>query len=301
MPSLKDLMGYGRDFAQGASNSIASNVSAPVDGLAWLLRKAGLPMPPNPMGGSDWMKEQGLTQEPDNRLAGLMGEFAGMTGPMVAAAKAPQLAAGLNQVAQNAMIPSNIVASRGAFPLNPHAMNSQTGVIGFPGGLTRDEITNHIRQYAEQFSKELKERGLSASVNHSGSIAGPSSYVNVTNPITGAGTFDNLPFRFSDHGKGPVQAQYVREIQGNHSTGLKLEEWDNALSNLAKTTPEQKAAYDISVAKFLAEKELFNSPLVSSARIARPSVFKSMQEARESNAEFSKAFSNSGKYIGGPK
>lgn len=31
------------DFLQGASNSAASNVSAPVDGIAWLLRKAGLP------------------------------------------------------------------------------------------------------------------------------------------------------------------------------------------------------------------------------------------------------------------
>ena len=40
---LDDILGYGRDVAQGASNSIAGNVSAPVDGLAWLLRKAGIP------------------------------------------------------------------------------------------------------------------------------------------------------------------------------------------------------------------------------------------------------------------
>ena len=30
------------DFLQGASNAAASNVSAPVDGLAWALRKAGI-------------------------------------------------------------------------------------------------------------------------------------------------------------------------------------------------------------------------------------------------------------------
>ena len=92
-----------RDFFQGASNSIASNVSAPVDGIAWLLRKAGVPVPPNPMGGSDWMAEKGLTQQPQNRTAGLLGEFAGMAGPMVAAAKAPQIAKGLLSLDDKAM------------------------------------------------------------------------------------------------------------------------------------------------------------------------------------------------------
>ena len=92
-----------RDFFQGASNSIASNVSAPVDGIAWLLRKAGVPVPPNPMGGSDWMAEKGLTQQPQNRTAGLLGEFAGMTAPMVAAAKAPQIAKGLLSLDDKAM------------------------------------------------------------------------------------------------------------------------------------------------------------------------------------------------------
>ena len=40
------------DFLQGASNSAASTVSAPVDGLAWLLRKAGAKVGDNPIGGS---------------------------------------------------------------------------------------------------------------------------------------------------------------------------------------------------------------------------------------------------------
>ena len=35
-------MGLLTDFLSGTSNSIASNVSAPVDGLTWLLRKAGV-------------------------------------------------------------------------------------------------------------------------------------------------------------------------------------------------------------------------------------------------------------------
>jgi hypothetical protein len=91
------------DFLQGASNSAASNVSAPVDGLAWLLRKAGLPIPANPIGGSDWMAEKGLTAQPKNRNMGLLGEAFGGVAPIVAAAKAPQIAKGLLALDDKAM------------------------------------------------------------------------------------------------------------------------------------------------------------------------------------------------------
>jgi hypothetical protein len=91
------------DFLQGASNSAASNVSAPVDGLAWLLRKAGLPIPANPVGGSDWMAEKGLTAQPKNRNMGLLGEAIGGVAPIVAAAKAPQIAKGLLALDDKAM------------------------------------------------------------------------------------------------------------------------------------------------------------------------------------------------------
>jgi hypothetical protein len=84
-----------RDFAQGASNSVASNVSVPVDAIAWLLRKGGVNVPPNPVMGSDWMAEKGLTREPQNKLAGFAGDMAGMVTPFAAAAKAPQIARGL--------------------------------------------------------------------------------------------------------------------------------------------------------------------------------------------------------------
>lgn len=111
---LSELLGYGRDFAQGASNAFASNVSAPVDGLAWLLRKAGVPMPSNPVGGSDWLAQQGLMAEPQNKLAGLLGEAAGMSGPMAAAAKAPQIARGLLQGADNLAAPRTLNPQTGA-------------------------------------------------------------------------------------------------------------------------------------------------------------------------------------------
>ena len=92
-----------RSFGQGASNAVASNVSAPVDGLAWLLRKGGLPIPQNPVGGSDWMAQQGLTATPQNKLAGLLGETAGMVGPAVVQAAAPKIAGGLLALDDKAM------------------------------------------------------------------------------------------------------------------------------------------------------------------------------------------------------
>ncbi len=92
-----------KSFAQGMSNAAASNVSGPVDALAWLLRKTGLPIPQNPMGGSEWMAEKGLTAAPNNRLAGLLGEGAGLSAPIAAFAKAPQIAGGLLALDDHAM------------------------------------------------------------------------------------------------------------------------------------------------------------------------------------------------------
>ena len=119
MPNLSNLLGYSRDFLQGMSNSAASNISAPVDGLAWMLRKGGMNIPPNPVGGSDWMAQQGLTQQPQNPLAGMLGETAGMLAPFGVAAKAPQLANGLLKMGDNLNLPPTL--------------NKQGGMILFHG------------------------------------------------------------------------------------------------------------------------------------------------------------------------
>jgi hypothetical protein len=73
-----------RDFFQSASNTAASNITAPVDGLAWLLRKAGVNVPQAPIGGSNWAQNAGLMAEPKNKnsLASLLGEGAGNTIPL---------------------------------------------------------------------------------------------------------------------------------------------------------------------------------------------------------------------------
>lgn len=108
-----------RDFLQGASNGAAANLSAPVDGLAWLLRKAGLPIPDAPIGGSDWMEQKGLTAVPQNQNMGLLGEAVGGVTGLLGAAKAPQIAKGLLQSADNLMA--------------PRVMNPQTGAVVWHG------------------------------------------------------------------------------------------------------------------------------------------------------------------------
>lgn len=110
MATLDDFV----SFLQGASNSAASNLSAPVDGINWLLGKAGLPVSKTPVGGSDWLRQAGFTAEPKSRNAGLLGESVGGVMPIVAAAKAPQIAAGLNRVAANAAAPRTLHPQTGA-------------------------------------------------------------------------------------------------------------------------------------------------------------------------------------------
>lgn len=111
--TLNALRG-GRDVLQGMSNAAAGAVSVPVDVLAWALRKAGVPVGDEPVGGSDWMKRKGLTREPENRVAGVIGESIGGVLPMVASAKAPQIAAGVNQMIDNAMAPRRMNPQAGA-------------------------------------------------------------------------------------------------------------------------------------------------------------------------------------------
>lgn len=107
------------DFLQGASNAAASNVSGPVDLIAWGLRKAGLPVN-KPVLGSEWMAEQGLTRKPQNQVAGLLGEAAGLSAPIAAAAKAPQIAAGLLSLPDDFQAYNKALGPAGAsYAINP--------------------------------------------------------------------------------------------------------------------------------------------------------------------------------------
>ena len=85
---------------QGASNAAAGALSGPIDLLNMGLLAAGLPMPRAPFGGSQWMQGLGLTREPENFYAGLLGESAGSVLPIAAAAKSLQIAAALSNAGE---------------------------------------------------------------------------------------------------------------------------------------------------------------------------------------------------------
>ena len=87
MADLNKLLELLRSGAQGASNGIASNISGNVDLLNSGLGLLGVPVSNAPVMGSQWMRDKGLTAEPQNRMAGLLGEGLGMAAPWAAVAK----------------------------------------------------------------------------------------------------------------------------------------------------------------------------------------------------------------------
>lgn len=90
---LEELLKQAQSFGQGASNAAASTVYGPVDLMAWLLKKGGVNVPDAPLGSEQWMKNAGLLREPENKLAGLLGEGVGLAIPVTAPGKAKEIAA----------------------------------------------------------------------------------------------------------------------------------------------------------------------------------------------------------------
>lgn len=160
MATLDDFV----SFLQGASNSAASNLSAPVDGINWLLGKAGLPVSKTPVGGSDWLRQAGFTAEPKNANAGLLGESVGGVLPIVAAAKAPQIAAGMNRVAANAAAPRTLNPQTGAIVWHgsPHKFDkfdsskigTGEGAQAYGHGLYLAESDRVAKQYADTLTNK---------------------------------------------------------------------------------------------------------------------------------------------------
>ena len=79
---MSNLSAELRSLLQGASNGAASQVSAPVDTLAALLRKGGMPIPSNAFGGSEWMRQLGFVVPPERELSGAIGEGLGLAAPI---------------------------------------------------------------------------------------------------------------------------------------------------------------------------------------------------------------------------
>lgn len=177
------------DFFQGASNAASSNISAPVDGLAWLLKKAGIDIE-KPVGGSDWMESKGLTRKPENKWAGLLGESVGGLAPIIAAAKAPQIARGLLQGADNLAA--------------PRTLSQQAGMIKTPFGQI-PETADDVKKLGDKFGRLLDDAGVKYSYQKSG--LSPARYYEFNQPANVTHTADDIAkygaesykVRISDH------------------------------------------------------------------------------------------------------
>jgi len=172
-----------RNFMQGASNSVAGMVTAPVDGISWAMRKAGLGnvIGDAPVGGSDWMQAQGLLRAAPGK-AGLLGEALGGVLPMVAAAKAPQIAAGMLRAGENLAAPAAMNPQMGAvvYHGSPHSFNSfdmskigtGEGAQAYGHGLYFADSPATAKSYQEALSSTgAAQRGLAQAGNIDSALA----------------------------------------------------------------------------------------------------------------------------------
>ena len=74
----------------------------------------------------------------------------------------------------------------------------------FPTSITN---SNEVKNVAENFANQFRQMGFDVTLDHSGSKAGASSYLMVSDPQTGR--FLSKPIRISDHSKG------ARELDAN--------------------------------------------------------------------------------------
>jgi hypothetical protein len=151
------------DFLQAASNSVAGNVSGPVDGLNWLLSRAGLGSE-EPVGGSKWLEKKGLTRPVKQGAAQVAGETAGLLSPVLMASKAPQIAKGLLQGADNLAASGHgpIMNQRGAIVYHgsPHKFDAfdsskigtGEGAQAYGHGLYLAENPSVAKEYAGALS-----------------------------------------------------------------------------------------------------------------------------------------------------
>lgn len=201
---------------------VAGTLGAPVDmattltnlliaGGGYVGHKTGLLQKPpdlidsrNVPGSSEWigskMERAGFVSPNRNQLAEI---GMGLLSP-VAYKGAQKMGGLLYNVEQNALAnaanPSNMV------------MQGQRGVIEFPSSMTRQDRSQAVKQMAEDAAARLRQLGFDASVDHSGSAMGPSSYVKVFDPQTGR--FITDPLRISDHSKGPFNSKLVHDARG---------------------------------------------------------------------------------------
>ena len=125
------------NFLQSASNEAAGAVSGPVDLLGMGLRGLGVPVPRNALLSSEWMAERGLMRPVQQGASQVAGATAGLLSPVAAAAKAPQIAAGLLQAGRNMAAPATM--SRGPMGLQLDQVVPAVEKARSEKGMTADE------------------------------------------------------------------------------------------------------------------------------------------------------------------
>ena len=90
----------------------------------------------------------------------------------------------------------------------PPLEESNAGKVSYTK-LTKSEV----RPVAEAMASRLREHGFDVNVDHSGSRAGLSSYLNLSHKETGR--FVKDPIRVSDHGKGAFHNQFAYHVNSH--------------------------------------------------------------------------------------
>ncbi len=118
------------------------------------------------------MRNNGLMQEPKERMAGLLGEGIGSALPTVIAGKAPQIAGGLLQMERNAMAPRTLNPQTGAIVWHgsPHKFDkfdsskigTGEGAQAYGHGLYLAESPAVAREYQQKLSSTGGAKNLAA-------------------------------------------------------------------------------------------------------------------------------------------
>ena len=153
------------DVLQSASNAVAGNVAGPVDLLSFLLRKGGVPVPEDALGGSEWMKRKGLMRDVSHGAEQVVGETLGLLAPTAIAANAPKIARGLLQAQANAAAPKTLHPETGAIVWHgsPHKfdrfdsskMGTGEGAQAYGAGTYLAESPKVAKQYQKELATEV--------------------------------------------------------------------------------------------------------------------------------------------------
>jgi hypothetical protein len=159
------------DVLQSASNAVAGNVAGPVDLLSFLLRKGGVPVPEDALGGSEWMKRKGLMRDVPKGAEQVVGETLGLLAPTAIAANAPKIARGLLQMQENAAMPRTLNPETGAIVWHgsPHKFDkfdaskigTGEGAQAYGHGIYTAESPSVAKQYADS----VKDMGAVRKIN----------------------------------------------------------------------------------------------------------------------------------------